>query len=173
MGSSSMPPGFEDGPLDEGLPFGDEPGSQSDDWAAEWDDEEPTNVSALPLGMQPVETALDAEDIIPAPGTLKAFLMHEFAEGEDVAHAIEPEVLKLRIGRGRTNEIQVATDGEISRNHARLLRRRNSFFLQDMGSTNGSIVDGQRISVIQLRGGEHIQLGLSRFSFVFMPTGEA
>ncbi len=55
----------------------------------------------------------------------------------------------LTFGRDPDNHI-VLDDTEVSRYHARLIRRSGQIILEDMGSTNGTLVNGQRIS------GEHI-----------------
>jgi hypothetical protein len=49
------------------------------------------------------------------------------------------------IGRGNTNEIVLEGDG-VSRRHARLTWDGKSFVLEDAGSKNGVLVNGQRLS---------------------------
>jgi len=56
---------------------------------------------------------------------------------------------ELTFGRDPDNHI-VLDDTEVSRHHARLVRRQNQVILEDLGSTNGTLVNGQRIS------GEHV-----------------
>jgi predicted component of type VI protein secretion system len=48
------------------------------------------------------------------------------------------------IGRDVTNEIVVG-DAEVSRQHARLTRTPGGYVLEDLGSTNGSFVNGERL----------------------------
>jgi pSer/pThr/pTyr-binding forkhead associated (FHA) protein len=51
-------------------------------------------------------------------------------------------------------------DVEVSRGHARLIAREGGYAIEDMGSTNGTFVNGQRIrSVLQLDPGSTIRLG--------------
>jgi len=51
-------------------------------------------------------------------------------------------------------------DVEVSRGHARLIAREGGYAIEDMGSTNGTFVNGQRIrSVLQLDPGATIRLG--------------
>lgn len=66
----------------------------------------------------------------------------------------------LTIGRDPISDI-VIEDPEISRHHAKLTRTPEGYELQDMGSTNGSFVDGQRLSgaSILLKPGQVIMLG--------------
>ncbi|QPC83464.1 FHA domain-containing protein [Phototrophicus methaneseepsis] len=61
-------------------------------------------------------------------------LGEEFDLSEDTIH----------IGRGRKNEI-IIHDNEVSREHCRLVRVLDDYELHDLGSTNGTYVNGQRI----------------------------
>jgi predicted component of type VI protein secretion system len=48
-------------------------------------------------------------------------------------------------GREAGNDIAIE-DTQISRHHARLLRQGNSFVVEDLGSTNGTFVNGRRVT---------------------------
>src|SRR5690606_17968539 len=50
----------------------------------------------------------------------------------------------LTIGRGRKNEI-IIQDNEVSRTHCRLVRVLDDYEIHDLGSTNGTFVNGQKI----------------------------
>src|SRR5512132_4437763 len=52
---------------------------------------------------------------------------------------------QLMIGRDSTNEI-VINDAEVSRRHARLTFQGGKYVLEDLGSTNGTFVNGQRLA---------------------------
>jgi GAF domain-containing protein len=56
------------------------------------------------------------------------------------------------IGRGSENDIQIK-DGSMSRKHARILNKGDSFFIEDLESQNGIWIHGQRI-----RPGESVQI---------------
>jgi len=65
----------------------------------------------------------------------------------------------LIIGRDITNDI-VINDPEVSRHHAKLTRGGGGYTLEDQGSTNGSFVNGQRLTGARpLNGGDLIGLG--------------
>ncbi len=66
------------------------------------------------------------------------------------------------IGRGQRCTINVPADAypKISREHARISWNGSNFLLQDMGSTNGTYLNGQRMSEVStLVPGAHIKMG--------------
>jgi pSer/pThr/pTyr-binding forkhead associated (FHA) protein len=65
----------------------------------------------------------------------------------------------VTLGRDITNDI-VINDPEVSRHHLRLTRGAGGFSIEDLGSTNGTFINGQRInSVRPLRPGDLVGLG--------------
>ncbi len=64
-----------------------------------------------------------------------------------------------RIGRDPENEIQLQ-DGQVSRQHAHLEPEGDAFYLADLGSANGTYVNGTRIAQsVWLAPGDTIQVG--------------
>jgi len=49
------------------------------------------------------------------------------------------------IGRSPDNDIQIK-DKSVSRNHLKLIRKEDEYFIRDLKSTNGTFVDGEKIS---------------------------
>lgn len=69
------------------------------------------------------------------------------------------EKAELFLGRDLSNDI-VINDSEVSRRHARFLLSGNTYTIEDLGSTNGTFVRGQRIgTAVPLMPGETILLG--------------
>lgn len=66
---------------------------------------------------------------------------------------------ELTIGRDITNRI-VINDPEVSRRHSKLTAQMGGYTIEDLGSTNGTFVDGQRLMGPHLlRPGQTIMLG--------------
>lgn len=63
------------------------------------------------------------------------------------------------IGRSEQNDIAIA-DPEVSRRHARITFQDGAFLLEDLGSTNGTFVNGRRLNTpTPLKDGDIIYLG--------------
>lgn len=66
---------------------------------------------------------------------------------------------QLNIGRDSTNDVAI-NDAEISRRHARLTLQGGKYVLEDLGSTNGTFVNGQRLAGPRvLKAGEVVSFG--------------
>ncbi|HEX2981701.1 MAG TPA: FHA domain-containing protein [Anaerolineaceae bacterium] len=66
---------------------------------------------------------------------------------------------EIHVGRDLGNDI-VINDAEVSRRHARLMLQTGGYIIEDLGSTNGTTVNGQRlIGPYLLRPGDVINLG--------------
>ena len=68
------------------------------------------------------------------------------------------------IGRGDQANLRLPDVG-ISRRHARLDYDGAQVVLTDLGSTNGSMVNGQRISAVALNPGDMVQIGTTTLTF--------
>ncbi|MGP9540480.1 FHA domain-containing protein [Glutamicibacter sp. AOP5-B1-3] len=56
-------------------------------------------------------------------------------------------------------------DVTVSRRHAKFTRSGQSFRLSDIGSLNGTYINGDRIDAIQLNSGVQVQIGKFRLNF--------
>jgi Ca-activated chloride channel family protein len=72
------------------------------------------------------------------------------------------------IGRGASSDIVVAS-GMLSRAHARLVFVADHWMLQDLGTTNGSYVNGAPVQSIQLADGDLIKVGDAELRFKLVP----
>jgi len=62
------------------------------------------------------------------------------------------------IGRGRTADVMIS-DPTISRAHAAIGFDGEEFFVEDLGSTNGTAVNGKREQRMKLETGDEIRVG--------------
>ena len=77
---------------------------------------------------------------------------------------------EMFIGREANNDITI-NDPEVSRRHARLYLQGGNMILEDLGSTNGTSVNGQRLTgPYVLRAGEIITLG-EKITLLYETTG--
>jgi predicted component of type VI protein secretion system len=71
-----------------------------------------------------------------------------------VSHVLKDET--ITIGRMKTNTI-VIDDASISLMHAKITRKDGLFYLKDLNSTNGTMVNGQRIAEARLRDQDRVR----------------
>ena len=69
------------------------------------------------------------------------------------------------VGREPGQTIQLAMDTTVSRRHARIENEGGAFVVYDEGSSNGTTVNGMRISRQQLSPGDTVSFGTSAFRF--------
>lgn len=68
------------------------------------------------------------------------------------------------IGRGLSNDI-ILEDTRVSRHHAQLRYKARRFWITDLGSTNGTYVNGERVNETALRDGDVVSLGGLELTF--------
>jgi hypothetical protein len=72
---------------------------------------------------------------------------------------------QTEIGRDAAKPIGLPNDNTVSRSHARIAREVACYVLYDAGSTNGTYVNGNRIQRQELRPGDLVQIGNTKFRF--------
>ena len=92
----------------------------------------------------------------PAPSAARAILRVWSPDGSE--RTIEVDGTPLTLGRSRDNGLVLA-DPRVSRAHGRLQARRGTLVYTDLGSTNGSRVNGIRVDEIALGVGDRLILG--------------
>lgn len=68
------------------------------------------------------------------------------------------------LGRSRDADVQVE-DPNVSRRHAEILQEGSTYWLVDLGSTNGTEVDGRRVQRFQLADGSRFTIGETTLTF--------
>lgn len=85
-------------------------------------------------------------------------------------HLLQDDKL-VSIGRVDSNDI-VLPDRVVSRNHAEVYATAEGFYIRDLGSSNGSLVNQSRIEQpYRLAHGDHITLGTTIIIFVDLQSG--
>lgn len=87
-----------------------------------------------------------------------------------VANKFEIEESAIKFGRTADNQVQI-DNLEVSNEHAQVIRETNdegeiAYFLEDLGSTNGSFVNEEKIDKRQLHHKDCIRIGLNVFTFI-------
>jgi hypothetical protein len=77
----------------------------------------------------------------PVTGRLVVVKSADLRDGE----GFELNSAQLTIGRGNQNDIPIATDEYASARHARFEPRQDGVWVQDLGSTNGTFLNGTRL----------------------------
>jgi hypothetical protein len=77
----------------------------------------------------------------PITGRLVVVKSPDLDEGEDY----ELDSAQLTIGRGGQNDITIGSDEYASARHARFEPRQDGVWVQDLGSTNGTYLNGARL----------------------------
>lgn len=93
---------------------------------------------------------------VPRPQSPQARLRVMGPDG--IAHVHDFDGTALTIGRSTDNDLVLA-DGRVSRHHARLAGRRGTLVYVDLGSTNGSRVNGVHVGELVLGEGDRIEIG--------------
>lgn len=90
-------------------------------------------------------------------------LVVESGENEGMIFPLSETVIS--VGRGPENSIQII-DSHMSRNHSLLIMNEGAWFLRDLGSKNGTQLNGQLIQSDQLlSNGDQVRIGDTLFSY--------
>ena len=84
--------------------------------------------------------------------------------GPDAGHTHRAGDSALRLGRSPDNDV-ILRDPATSGHHARLERRGDQFWIVDLGSTNGTLVNGDPIQEKQLSHGDRVTIGQNAVHF--------
>ena len=78
---------------------------------------------------------------------------------------------KATLGRRSTNSV-VISDNAVSGEHCRLTYPDGKVIVEDMGSTNGTILNGEKITVSEIKNGDVLILGKTKYKISFSIINE-
>ena len=78
-------------------------------------------------------------------------------DGTQISHDLQDE--KTTVGRLADNALQI-DDGSVSSRHAEIELEADVFHLHDLGSTNGTFVNGEQVTDAVLRHGDEVRFGV-------------
>src|SRR5256885_1364675 len=88
--------------------------------------------------------------------TMQVVLVMFRADGERKSFSITRDVTV--IGRREDCDFRIPL-GDISRKHCRIIKEENVLKIEDLGSSNGTYINGKRIHEAELSPGDTIQIG--------------
>ncbi len=101
-----------------------------------------------------------------APGSTAAAELR-IQGGPDTGHTFRVTDQPLRIGRSPDNDL-ILRDPATSGHHARVEKRGGAWFLVDLGSTNGTLVNGEPIQEKELKDQDEIRIGQNVVAFTVL-----
>ncbi len=114
-----------------------------------------------------------AEEALPELAPLAQTQRYSLAVilGANAGHIYAITRPRVYLGRGAGLEVQLP-DSEVSRKHARLDIRGDEGTLTDLGSTNGTFVDGVRIDQCVISSHQEFSLGTTTLMFIVTSAGD-
>jgi diguanylate cyclase (GGDEF)-like protein len=105
----------------------------------------------------------------PAKETGEACMVLIYPPGPDMGKRFPLSRNEVVLGRGGDCDVQVDRDS-VSRRHARVFRSGDSWYVEDLQSTNGSYVNDKPVTKGLLHDGDFVKIGAAIFKFL-MGTG--
>ncbi|HPZ09320.1 MAG TPA: FHA domain-containing protein [Candidatus Eremiobacteraeota bacterium] len=118
---------------------------------------------AITTSAESIKIDIAPSEVLPAISSQKAILTIQNTEEK---FSIKSQEFTT-IGRESTNDISFPDDFSISRRQARIVLQNGEFFVEDLGSTNGTYLNKRRISKkMSLKNNDEIQMGKKIFIFM-------
>lgn len=131
--------------------------------------EDQTDQVILSESQAPESQSPDLPQLAPLPKQYRFSLA--VIAGAQVGTVFPITTPRIYLGRGSTMDIQVQ-DPEVSRRHAMIEIRGDNVTLVDMGATNGSFVEGQRITTSDIANHTEFTIGSTTLMLIITNTGE-
>ncbi len=119
---------------------------------------------SAPAPTPPSTSATSASSATAAAATPNPSLV--FVSGPHAGQSIPLLKTTLTIGREHDNNIELK-DADVARYHARILNERGQFVVEDMSSTTGTWMNGERVQRAALKHGDVIRIGQTEMAIDF------
>jgi pSer/pThr/pTyr-binding forkhead associated (FHA) protein len=120
----------------------------------------PAVAETMAIGSRP----MSAFGTTPGTGTQAELTIEA---GPDAGHSHRATDHAIRLGRSPDNDV-ILRDPATSGHHARLERRGDQFWIVDLGSTNGTMVNGESVQEKQLSHGDRLTIGQNAVHFALI-----
>jgi DNA-binding NtrC family response regulator len=90
------------------------------------------------------------------PSRQRVFRLRGDVDGDERCFDLAPG--EHQVGKSRSADVTLAVKG-VSRHHARFVVTQSTLTVEDLGSTNGTLVDGERLQKSQLTPGSEVRFG--------------
>jgi pSer/pThr/pTyr-binding forkhead associated (FHA) protein len=123
---------------------------------------------ALQRTVAPKRSAWGGQGQDPSNGSAK-LLACLVNVGRGKIHTLSEE--ETVIGRGSVCEILINADPTVSRRHAIITMIGGEFYLQDLGSRNGTLVNGEAVNGTRIKLSPEDKINIGKTEYVFSPIG--
>ena len=129
------------------------------------DDESASDKDTAKIIKQNVDNSLWTDENLRLPDDMKISLaIIKGARAGFIYHLEKPYVL---IGRGKVDLI--IPDKEISRKHVAIEVRNDKIFLRDLGSTNGTLINNEKVSISEITDQVEFKIGQTTLMLITTP----
>jgi len=101
----------------------------------------------------------------PKAGEVEAALVLIYPAGPDMGKRWPLGGDEIVVGRGSDCDVQIDRDS-VSRRHARMFRENGQWYVEDLGSTNGSYINDLPIQRSPMRDNDFVKIGSAIFKFL-------
>jgi hypothetical protein len=94
-----------------------------------------------------------------------------YSDGAGEARRVTIENFPFKIGRAESADLRVES-AEVSREHAEIVERNGMWLVRDLGSTNGTQVNGKPIKETLLSDGDILRVAQTELTFIATPVSQ-
>lgn len=143
------------------------------DWISEMGADRRTRPVPAPRPVSPPDPADQLDSLLtPSATPGEGFPSLVFVSGAHAGQAIALLPTTLTIGREHDNNIEIK-DPEVARYHARILRERDDYVVEDLSSSTGTYINGERIKRAVITHGDVIRVGQTELALDFEWTTDS